>query len=128
MKARLKEVIYVRQPKGFDEGSRTKVWRLKKALYGLKQAGREWNAELNAFLVEYGLIPTREDRCVYIHPDHVLIVLIYVDDTLVGYRDESVMQNLMSALHTKYGVKDLGEARWFLGISCILTTHMVLPP
>ncbi|KAE8912640.1 hypothetical protein PF003_g3708 [Phytophthora fragariae] len=116
VKAGLKETIYVRQPKGFEEGSPTSVWRLKKALYGLKQAGREWNAELNGFLLHCGLVPTREDPCVYIHPTKALIVLIYVDDLLIGYHDEATLASLLTALQDKYGVKDLGDISWFLGI------------
>jgi hypothetical protein len=116
VKAGLTEVIYMRQPRGFEEGGRSKVWRLKKALYGLKQAGREWNSEINGFLVELGFIPTREDPCVYTHPTNNLIVLVYVDDILIGYQDEREMNNLMQALREKYGIKDLGEINWFLGI------------
>ncbi|GMF31258.1 unnamed protein product [Phytophthora fragariaefolia] len=108
----------MRQPRGFEEGGRSKVWRLKKALYGLKQADREWNSEINRFLVELGIVPTREGPCVYIHPTNNLIVLIYVDDILIGYQEEREMDNLMLALREKYGVKDLGEINWFLGI-CI---------
>lgn len=114
VKARLKETIFARQPKGFEEGIPTSVWRLNKALYGLKQAGREWNAELDSFLRHYGLIPTREDPCVYIHPTKELIVLIYVDDLLIGYQDEATLVELMSALQTKYNVKDLGDVNWFV--------------
>ncbi|GMG18240.1 unnamed protein product [Phytophthora fragariaefolia] len=122
VKTGLTEVLYIRQPRGFEEGSRTKVWRLKKALYGLKQAGREWNVALNKFLVGYGLIPTREDACVYIHPTNNLIVLVYVDDILIGYKSDTSMMNLMQALQTKYGMKDLGNVQWFLGIRITMDT------
>ncbi|KAE9052488.1 hypothetical protein PR001_g466 [Phytophthora rubi] len=39
-------------------------------------------------------------------------------DILIGYQEEREMDNLMQALREKYGVKDLGEINWFLGI-CI---------
>ncbi|RAW25226.1 hypothetical protein PC110_g18351 [Phytophthora cactorum] len=42
-------------------------------LYGPKQAGRERNVELNKFLIVFGLKPTREDPCVYIHPSDELM-------------------------------------------------------
>ncbi|KAG3099265.1 hypothetical protein PI125_g15066 [Phytophthora idaei] len=87
-----------------------------KALYGRKQAGREWNSELNAFLIAYGLSPTREDPCVYIRPSYELTVFVYVDDILIGYKEERELQNLMNALQDKYRIKDLGDERWFLGI------------
>ncbi|KAE9052152.1 Retrovirus-related Pol polyprotein from transposon TNT 1-94 [Phytophthora rubi] len=122
VKAGLSEVLYVRQPRGFEEASRSHVWRLKNALYGLKQAGREWNQELNNFLIEYGLRPTREDSCVYTHPTNELIVLIYVDDILIGYNDEQVLMHLMQALQSKYQIKDLGDVRWFLGIRINMDT------
>ena len=42
----LKEEVYMKQPKGFEDGTQH-VCRLIKTLYGLKQSGREWNIELN---------------------------------------------------------------------------------
>jgi len=42
----LKETMYMRQPKGFTDGS-NQVCKLIKTLYGLKQSRREWNAEFN---------------------------------------------------------------------------------
>ena len=42
----LKETIYMRQPKGFEDGTRW-VCHLIKTLYSLKQAGHEWNTEFD---------------------------------------------------------------------------------
>lgn len=51
----LKEVVYVKQPEGFEvKGSVDKVYKLNKALYGLKQAPRAWNIKLNKILREIG--------------------------------------------------------------------------
>ncbi|KAE8985413.1 hypothetical protein PR002_g22645 [Phytophthora rubi] len=116
VKANLREVIYVKQPKGFEEGEPGQVWLLHKALYGLKQAGREWYIELDEFLRSQGLVPTREDPCVHKHPAKLLVVLVYVDDILIGYKNEEDMRELMNALEVKYGIKDLGELSWFLGM------------
>jgi hypothetical protein len=116
VKASLDTVIYMRQLPGFEIEGKGKVWRLKKALYGLKQAGREWHDEVNSFLVAYGLIATREDACVYTFPDSSLIVLLYVDDILVGYSDKQEMLRLVNALRAKYDVKYLGDVSWFLGM------------
>jgi hypothetical protein len=49
----LKEEIYVVPPEGWpvQEGN---VLRVNKALYGLKQSSREWNENLNTFLLSKG--------------------------------------------------------------------------
>ena len=39
----LDEVIYMKQPEGFEKGGPEYVCKLNKALYGLKQAARQWN-------------------------------------------------------------------------------------
>lgn len=65
--------------------------------------------ELDRFLKAFGMISTREDRFVYTNSTNNLIVLIYVDDILIGYDDENEMNVLICALHTMYGVKDLRE-------------------
>ncbi|KAE8999688.1 hypothetical protein PR002_g18388 [Phytophthora rubi] len=116
VKARLDTVIYMRQLPGFEIGGRGMVWRLKKALYSLKQAGKEWYDEIDAFFTAQGLVATREDKCVYKLPDSSIIVLLYVDDILIGYSDEGEMTKLVDALKDKYDVKCLGDVSWFLGM------------
>ena len=46
----LKEEVYMRQPKGFEDKTRC-ICHLIKTLYGLQQSGREWNIKLNGKLV-----------------------------------------------------------------------------
>ncbi|GJZ23555.1 retrovirus-related pol polyprotein from transposon TNT 1-94 [Tanacetum coccineum] len=49
---KLKEDVYVCQPKGFiDADHPSHFYKLKKALYGLKQAPRVWYDELSKFLL-----------------------------------------------------------------------------
>lgn len=39
----LKEELYMRQPKGFEEGDwRVQVWCMLRTIYGLKQSAMEW--------------------------------------------------------------------------------------
>lgn len=54
----LEEEIYMRQPKGFEDGT-GKVCKLQKSLYGLKQATRCWNSKLVEVLKEIGMYPTK---------------------------------------------------------------------
>ena len=62
----LKETVYMRQPKGFEEtGKETWVWKLNRALYGLKQGGREWYTCINDFFTqELGFMHTFVDHSV----------------------------------------------------------------
>jgi hypothetical protein len=41
----LEEVIYMRQPPGYEQGGPKMVCRLHKSLYGLRQAPRAWHAK-----------------------------------------------------------------------------------
>ncbi|KAJ8752991.1 hypothetical protein K2173_008726 [Erythroxylum novogranatense] len=48
--------------------------------------------------------------------DLFTVVLIYVDDILITGDNDSDIASLKTALHTKFTIKDLGLARYFLGI------------
>ena len=61
----LKEEVYMRQPEGFEDGTK-RVCHLIKTLYGLKQSGREWNIKLNGKLVTAGFKRLWSDPCIYI--------------------------------------------------------------
>ena len=61
----LKEEIYMKQPKGYDDET-GRLCRLIKTLYGLKQSSHEWNKELNGQLKSKGFMRLHSDPCVYI--------------------------------------------------------------
>ncbi|OWY92309.1 Transposable element [Phytophthora megakarya] len=73
------------------------------------------NNELDNFLRQGGFEPTIADWCVYKHREKVLIILIYVDDILIGYDTQTDLELIMKQLHDKYDIKDL-ELSWFLGM------------
>eukprot|EP00873_Tetraselmis_striata_P041739 jgi/Tetstr1/462003/TSEL_007074.t1 len=54
LNASLKEEIYMRQPKGAEDGT-DNVLRLLKSIYGLKQASREWYELIHKTLTGLGL-------------------------------------------------------------------------
>eukprot|EP00873_Tetraselmis_striata_P038903 jgi/Tetstr1/459167/TSEL_004613.t1 len=85
LNAFLKEGIYMRQPKGAEDGT-DNVLRLLKSIYGLKQASREWNELTHKTLTGLGVARSNSDTSMYNmnHPRYgICIVLVYVDDILV---------------------------------------------
>lgn len=113
----LEEEIFMRQPKGFEDGSK-KVCKLKKSLYGLKQSSRVWNQRLNKTLLDFGLKRSLVDQCVYyiMNGPKILIVAIYVDDLMIFSNDTEAETRLKEKLCDSFEMKDLGEAHSILGV------------
>ena len=114
--ADIKEQVYMSPPKGYEvEG---KVWRLKKSLYGLKQSGRNWHHLLHDYLVKLDFVQSSGDPCLYIkrNGDEVLILLVWVDDIILGSSSTRVLNDMKQKLALKFSMKDLGKLSMFLGI------------
>jgi len=94
------------------------VCYLKKAIYGLKQAGRQWHDRLSKKLKEFNLKPTTSDPCIYHgkRENHVLYIVIYVDDMLIASTDPNWIKNVKLKLSKAFDMKDLGRANYCLGI------------
>ncbi|GJV02855.1 retrotransposon protein, putative, ty1-copia subclass [Tanacetum coccineum] len=59
----IKEVIYMRQPPGYEQGN--KVCLLKKSLYGLKQSRRQWYRRFDEYMLSNGFKRSSYNSCVY---------------------------------------------------------------
>lgn len=92
--------------------------KLKKALYGLKQGGRQWYNTLKQKLKRLGLSPTKEEPCLYIahRKEDVMLILTYVDDLLLASSNLSWISEVKEGLRGSFEVKDLGLAKFCLGI------------
>nr|GEZ67567.1 retrovirus-related Pol polyprotein from transposon TNT 1-94 [Tanacetum cinerariifolium] len=115
----LKEEVYINQPDGFvDTYHPDKVYRLKKALYGLKQAPRAWYDELFTFLVSKGFSKGSIDPTLFItkHRGDILLVQIYVDDTIFGSTNPKLSKQFEKLMHGKFEMSMMGELKFFLGI------------
>ncbi len=44
------------------------------------------------------------------------IIILYVDDILIGGSDRSIVNQIKTELKTRFKMKDIGEAQEFLGI------------
>lgn len=113
----LQEEIYLKQPPGFKISDQ--VYKLKKSLYGLKQAARVWNQMINQVLIQDGFVQGQADMCLYIKhfKGKSCYIIIHVDDMLVAGTDLEIINQVYFNLAKHFQVKDLGSAKFFLGIS-----------
>lgn len=117
LKATLEEDIYMNQPQGFHDGSQN-VCKLQKTLYGLKQSAQEWYKTISNYMVNLGYRISTVEPCVFLSNDPELprAIYLYVDDMLLISKKGTELKRLLKLLDEKFGVKDLGEPEFLLGI------------
>lgn len=117
--APLDEEVFMEQPEGtVKEGEENQVMHLLKCLYGLKQSPRQWNLYIDAVLKGLGFRRLKSDVGVYVkgEGERSVYIALYVDDLfLVGMRLGDI-QEVKEGLFKEFKMKDLGEARFLLGI------------
>ncbi|KAL0339458.1 UNVERIFIED_CONTAM: Retrovirus-related Pol polyprotein from transposon RE1 [Sesamum angustifolium] len=113
----LDEEIFMLPPEGYDV-PQGHVCKLKRSLYGLKQASRQWNQEFTSQLVAFGFTQSSHDHCLFFmgSEDTFVAMLIYVDDVLITSPSVSLLTDVKSYLDGLFTIKDLGVARYFLGL------------
>jgi hypothetical protein len=115
----LDETVYMAQPKGFVvEGKEKLGCRLRKSIYGLKQASRQWYLKFDKTIKEFGFKENVEDNCVYakFKNGKYVFLILYVDDILLASSEVSLLLETKKFLFSHFEMKDLGEARFVLGI------------
>lgn len=96
---------------------------LKRSLYGLEQASRQWNLELSTFLINLGYDQSTNDYSLFVRnkKGSLTALLVYVDDILLTGSDLAELERVKQELHMKFTIKDLGVARFFLGMEIYRT-------
>ncbi|CAM8957912.1 unnamed protein product [Rhodiola kirilowii] len=107
-------------PPGFYKSDKAKgrVCRLNKSLYGLKQASRQWFSKFSEALISYGFISSLNDYSLFTlqrGSDYVAL-LVYVDDIILTGTSQSLIDQVIHFIDSKFKIKDLGTLRFFLGI------------
>jgi hypothetical protein len=97
------------------------IARLNRALYGTKQAGKLFNDLVVKFMTEYGFTQSSEDPCLFFkitENGNLMIVGLYVDDTLIAVHDEDMKEyeNFIRELKSRFKIEEIGDAKWILGV------------
>ncbi|KAL0434903.1 UNVERIFIED_CONTAM: Retrovirus-related Pol polyprotein from transposon RE2, partial [Sesamum radiatum] len=120
---RLDEEIFMTPPEGYQVAAGS-VCRLTRSLYGLKQAYRQWNQEFTSQLLHFGFQQSCHDHCLFTKGSDLNFValLVYVDDVLVVSPSLALITSVKDYLHSLFTIKDLGIARYFLGLQIARST------
>ncbi|KAK4384958.1 Retrovirus-related Pol polyprotein from transposon RE1 [Sesamum angolense] len=124
----LDEEVYMVPPEGYTCAVPGRFCRLKRSLYGLKQASRQWNIELTTKLQDFGYVQCPHDHCLFLKITSTCFVglLVYVDDIILTGNSEDEIASVKSYLHSLFTIKDLGFAKYFLGLELARSTHGLL--
>ncbi|KAL0298885.1 UNVERIFIED_CONTAM: Copia protein [Sesamum radiatum] len=101
------------------------VCRLKWSLYGLKQASKQWNMEFTSKLDAFGFKQSSHDHYLFtMHTDSSFLALIvYVDDFLLKSDSLAHLSSVKQYLDDLFTIKDLGQAKFFLGLELARSAH-----
>lgn len=112
----LKEEVYMAQSQGYvDQSYLDHVCLLHKASYGLKQAPQAQFERFSTQLPHVDFVASGVDF-IYNHDDHIIFLLLYVDDIIVTSNHPNFIASLVATLGQDFDLKDLGRLHYFLGL------------
>ena len=120
LNATLEIPVFSYQPKGYIDNNYPKyVCQFDKAIYGLPHAGRKWADELQNTLIQIGFKQNTTEPCLYLFEKQQIIcmILVYVDDVLIASNNSNFTDKIQQHLNEKYGIKDIGGLKQYLGIN-----------
>lgn len=137
----LKEEIYMRQPKGFEDGDwKLLVWLMFRTIYGLKQSAMEWYEQVCSIMLYLGFVRCEADHALFYYdgeddvsigvtsfsiprPDDIsngghvkCLIGWHVDDGMGVSNSKSVWAFVKVKIAERFGIKDLGPVSKYFGV------------
>eukprot|EP00253_Pinus_taeda_P020893 PITA_20893 len=114
----LKENVFMSRPEGFTvKEHEHKVCKLVKSLYGLKQAPRAWYERLTEHLLKLNVKHyDLDDATLFVKKvgKTVVYLVVYVDDLLMTWNNESYIASIKKELRKGFEITDLGYVHYYL--------------
>ena len=100
------------------EGKESFVCKLKKSLYRIKQAPRAWYKKILGYFVDIGFSKHFSDFDLYVlnQGNDVVLIHLYVDDLLITWNNDEIIQECISKLKATFDMVDLGLLHYYLGM------------
>lgn len=94
------------------------VCQLNKPIYGLKQAYRQWFLKLSSALSAHGFIQSKSNYSLFTcgNSTKFMALQVYVDDILLTGPSLEEINVVKEILKSHFKLKDLGQAKYFLGL------------
>lgn len=117
------EEVYMSLPLGYyndlkETSTVPLACKLNKSIYGLKQASRQWFFKLSSVLLSSGFTQSKADYSLFTKGkgSNFVALLVYVDDILIIGPSPDVINTVKDLLRSDFMLKDLGSAKYFLGL------------
>src|SRR6266487_3907945 len=114
--SKLDKELWMKLPQGVERTKSGTALHLLRSLYGLKQSARDWNLLMKTELTKWGFQQSKADPCLFVHVEHEIRLLVYVDDLAAIAPKSSDLDWFYKQLSACFNIKDLGEIRKILGV------------